>query len=467
MFLVDMLLARKFGKSRPSKLFRAILPSVLTSVIAFTFLVQVDPHNPWIIAGCLILIVLVAYFNFLYIAEKISKPLNRICYSIGEESNQVTLAARKVSQASKTMADGAASSASGIEETSASLEEITSMTAMNAENTQNGQKMMNESMAIVNAADKHLAQMAIAVAEIARSGEETRKIIKTIDEIAFQTNLLALNAAVEAARSGEAGAGFAVVAAEVRNLAMRAAEAAKNTSSLIEKIIVSVKSGYEITMTAQKVFEKNVGLTNQVSHVIDDIAQASKEQSEGIGQINTAVAEMDRVIQQNARHAEELAAASADTDDRAEKMRSYVQNMVKLLATGDKGSINDAKDMVKRAIRYLNNHGEAAALAEFSNPEGAFIDRDLYISAYSQEGYVIAHGWNIKFDFVGKNMIDLKDANGKLLVRSILDVARSKKKGWVTYAFLHPIANKVMEKTVYLERAGNIILATGAYKEID
>ncbi|HOW56417.1 MAG TPA: methyl-accepting chemotaxis protein [Smithellaceae bacterium] len=303
MFLVDMLLARKFGKSRPSKLFRAILPSVLTSVIAFTFLVQVDPHNPWIIAGCLILIVLVAYFNFLYIAEKISKPLNRICYSIGEESNQVTLAARKVSQASKTMADGAASSASGIEETSASLEEITSMTAMNAENTQNGQKMMNESMAIVNAADKHLAQMAIAVAEIARSGEETRKIIKTIDEIAFQTNLLALNAAVEAARSGEAGAGFAVVAAEVRNLAMRAAEAAKNTSSLIEKIIVSVKSGYEITMTAQKVFEKNVGLTNQVSHVIDDIAQASKEQSEGIGQINTAVAEMDRVIQQNTRHA--------------------------------------------------------------------------------------------------------------------------------------------------------------------
>jgi len=466
MFLVDMLLARKFGKSRPSKLFRAILPSVLVSVIAFTFLVQYDPYNPWIIAVCLIFIVAATYFNFLYIAEKISKPLNCICYSIGEESNQVTLAARKVSQASKTMADGAASSASGIEETSASLEEITSMTAMNSENTQNGQKMMSESVAIVDAVNKHLAQMAGAVTEISHAGDATKKIIKTIDEIAFQTNLLALNAAVEAARSGEAGAGFAVVAAEGRNLAMRAAEAAKNTSLLIEKIIVSVKSGYDITMTAQKVFEKNVSIANKVSHVIDDIAQASREQTEGISQVNTAVAEIDRVIQQNARHAEDLAAAAVDTDARAEKMRSYVQSMVNLLATGDKGSINEAKDMVKKAIRYLNTHGEAKALAEFSNPEGEFIDRDLYISAYSPEGYVIAHGWNIKFDFVGKNMIDLKDAHGKFLVRAIMDVARNQKKGWVTYAFLHPIANKVMEKTVYLEQAGNVIIATGAYKEI-
>jgi methyl-accepting chemotaxis protein len=167
--------------------------------------------------------------------------------------------------------------------------------------------------------------------EISSASQETSKIVKTIDEIAFQTNLLALNAAVEAARAGEAGAGFAVVASEVRNLAMRAAEAAKNTSGLLDGIVKKVKDGSDLTSKTNEAFNRVAESTAKVADLMGEISAASDEQALGIEQLNKAVSEMDKVIQQNAAGAEESASASGELSGQAATMKSIVTELVALV----------------------------------------------------------------------------------------------------------------------------------------
>jgi methyl-accepting chemotaxis protein len=232
----------------------------------------------------------------------------------------VSTGSAQVFSSARQLAEGAGSQASSLEETSSSLEELSAMTKQNADNATQARAMMHEASQIVKKVNRHMDDMAKAIAEITKSSEETGKIIKMIDEIAFQTNLLALNAAVEAARAGEAGAGFVVVADEVRNLAMRSAEAAKNTSELIENTMKAVKNGNELTGYTQEVFKDNIASSMKIGHLVDETATASQEQAHGIAQINRAIAEMDKVVQQTAHSAESSAAA-------AESMNSEVSTI--------------------------------------------------------------------------------------------------------------------------------------------
>jgi methyl-accepting chemotaxis protein len=220
------------------------------------------------------------------------------------------------------------------------------MTKQNADNANQAKAMMAETKKIVEKVDSHMSKMAAAIAEITKTSEETGKIIKTIDEIAFQTNLLALNAAVEAARAGEAGAGFAVVADEVRNLAMRAAEAARNTNGLIENTIKAVKQGNELTSATREAFRENVIVAGKVGQLIDEIAAASQDQAQGISQINKAVSEMDKVTQETAAGAEESASASEELTAQAEQMKGYVSNLVAVI--GGKASIDTKSPLLLR-----------------------------------------------------------------------------------------------------------------------
>jgi methyl-accepting chemotaxis protein len=202
-------------------------------------------------------------------------------------------------------------------------------------------------------------EMANAIGEITKSSEETGKIIKTIDEIAFQTNLLALNAAVEAARAGEAGAGFAVVADEVRNLAMRAAEAAKNTSDLIENTIKAVKDGNELTTATQEAFQENVEIAAKVGALVEEIAAASTEQAQGIDQVNKAVAEMDKIVQQNAANAEESASASEEMSAQSEHMKGFVENLIALVGgikVAEKTTEQVKVEKGRHVANFRNNH---------------------------------------------------------------------------------------------------------------
>jgi methyl-accepting chemotaxis protein len=261
------------------------------------------------------------------ITRSVTKPINRVVSGLCDGAAQIAAASSQVSTASQSLAEGTSKQAASLEETSSSMEELSSMTKQNADNAKMARDMMAEAKKIVDTVTVHMDNMEAAMEVVMKASEETGKIIKTIDEIAFQTNLLALNAAVEAARAGEAGAGFAVVADEVRNLAMRAAEAAKNTSSLIENTIKNVKTGHDATKITQDTFKENVAISGKIAGLIEEIAAASGEQAQGIGQINKAVAEMDKVTQATAANAEESASASEEMNAQALQLRDFVADL--------------------------------------------------------------------------------------------------------------------------------------------
>ena len=266
--------------------------------------------------------------------HRIGRRLAAFAAHMQGASDEVASAAGEVSAASQSLAEGASQQAASIEETSASLEEMASMTKQNADHANQADALMKDANTTIAKANTTMDRMTESMTAISQTGEETQKIVKTIDEIAFQTNLLALNAAVEAARAGEAGAGFAVVADEVRNLAMRAAEAAQNTSSLIEESVRQIKEGAELVDVTNKAFDEVAVQADEVTHLIGEIAGASTEQAQGIDQVNTAVSEMDRVVQQNAATAEESASASAEMNAQAEQVKTTVNELVTYIEGG-------------------------------------------------------------------------------------------------------------------------------------
>ncbi len=235
---------------------------------------------------------------------ELSSAINEMRQKFGEVVGQSVAMSQALSEA-------ASEQAASIEETSSSLEQMSSMTKQNAENAHQANTLITGNNQLMDKTSISMTELTQSMKDIAASSEQTQKIIKTIDEIAFQTNLLALNAAVEAARAGEAGAGFAVVADEVRNLAMRAAEAARNTSALIEDIVKKIQGGVGVvTLTNQNFGEATIN-SGKVRDLIAEMAAASREQAQGLEQVNQAVAEMNKVTQQNAAGAEELASIMA------------------------------------------------------------------------------------------------------------------------------------------------------------
>jgi methyl-accepting chemotaxis protein len=294
----------------------------------------------------IILLIVMAVFSLvagILFTSRLIKPINRIVAGLSEGAHQVASASSQVSESSQHLAEGASQQAASLEETSSSLEEMSAMTKQNADNANQAKAMMNEAKIVVDKANTQMVRLTEAIGQITRSSEETGKIIKTIDEIAFQTNLLALNAAVEAARAGEAGAGFAVVADEVRNLALRAAEAARNTSELIEKTIKAVKTGNEVTVSTKEAFQANVELSGKISQLVDEIASASDEQSHGISQVNTAVTEMDKVTQETAAIAEESASAAEEMNAQAQQMRGFVEELAEVVGV----EVRDSRSVEK------------------------------------------------------------------------------------------------------------------------
>ncbi len=287
-------------------------------------------------AATVVLVGLAAAFVFSLLVgwllvRNITRPINQAVASLNQGSAEVAAASSQVSASSQALAEGASQQAAALEETSASLEELSSMTKLNADNAEQANTMMQEAGQTVDEANASMERLRRSMEKINAASDETAKIIKTIDEIAFQTNLLALNAAVEAARAGEAGAGFAVVADEVRNLAMRAAEAAKNTQDIIEQNILHIKEGHQLVLATDQAFNQVRESARKAADLVTEISAASREQALGIEQINTAMNEMDRVTQQVAASAEQSAAASEELSAQTETMRELGRHLAILV----------------------------------------------------------------------------------------------------------------------------------------
>jgi methyl-accepting chemotaxis protein len=265
------------------------------------------------------------------VVRSLTRVLRQTVSELSEGAGQVSSASAQVASSSQALAQGSSEQAASLEETSASSEEITAMTRKNAENSAVAATLMTDVDHRVTEGNQTLQEMMQSMREITGSSDKISKIIKVIDEIAFQTNILALNAAVEAARAGEAGMGFAVVADEVRSLAQRSAQAAKDTSALIEESIARSNEGSTRLQRVADVIHAITDSTVKVKTLVDEVNLGSQEQARGIAQISKAISQMDQVTQSTAASAEEGASASEELSAQAEAMDHAVRKLSRLV----------------------------------------------------------------------------------------------------------------------------------------
>jgi methyl-accepting chemotaxis protein len=267
-----------------------------------------------------------------YMSQKLNGILTARIGDLREGAEQVVSASSQVSTSAQSLSQGSTELAASLEETSASMEEMASMTRQNAENARRGAALVEQSALEFTKCDAALKDMVQSTDRILDSSNRVAKILKTIDEIAFQTNILALNAAVEAARAGEAGMGFAVVAAEVRNLAQRAAQAAKDTAVLIDEATMNATQGTaKVKILGESI--KSIGTqTTEIKSIVSEVSTASHQQSQGIDQVTQAIAQMEKVTQTTAATAEESAAASEELNAQAELSMSVVEQLQVLVS---------------------------------------------------------------------------------------------------------------------------------------
>lgn len=287
---------------------------------------------------------IVGLFSFLS-RRMLIRPLSQSIREIFEASENTASAASQISAASQALAEGAGNQAAALEQTSASLEEMSSMTKRNEAHARDAKEIAAKTRIAADAGLAEMKEMSEAVSAIRASGDNISEILKTIDEIAFQTNILALNAAVEAARAGEAGLGFAVVADEVRNLAQRSALAARETGDRIAESLEKSVRGVQVCGKVSERLSEIAQHARRADEIVAEIATASSEQSSGIVQINTAVSQMDRITQSNAAGAEEEASAAASLKHEALSLKRSVEDLVSRI-----GGENSRIEMIKRNL---------------------------------------------------------------------------------------------------------------------
>lgn len=267
---------------------------------------------------------------YFFIQFKVVVPVKKIVSTLAHSSAQILSGTHQVAESSQSLARETTEQAAAMQDTSRELGGMSSSMKDNAGGARKVDTLMSDTRKVVSEANSCMQSLTSSIEDIRRSSEETQKIVKTIDEIAFQTNILALNAAVEAARAGEAGAGFAVVADEVRNLAMRAAQAARNTAGLIEGNHQKIQQGSQLVTRTSDSFSMVDSRAKEVSQLVSGMASASGEQSNGLDSILGRFGEMDHIIQQIASHSEESAAAAQEMSAQGREMSSMTARLAQL-----------------------------------------------------------------------------------------------------------------------------------------
>ncbi|MDR3347236.1 MAG: methyl-accepting chemotaxis protein [Helicobacteraceae bacterium] len=293
--------------------------------------VSTSSFQKTLIFATLLVVIVMSILLAILTIRSITRSIVSGVETISEANAQVLSASNQISASAISLAEGASTQASSVEQVSATIEQSTAVNTQNSENAHEASVLAQGANSAASKGDGKIKQLMVSMTEITDASEQIAKIIKAIDEIAFQTNLLALNAAVEAARAGEHGLGFAVVADEVKNLAGRSANAAKETSGIIEKAIGKIKEGNQIAKETNEAFAEILDKAKKTSDLIGEIAASVKEQSEGMNQISTAMGQIDSITQQNAATSEEAAAASEQMSAQANAMMESVAELGKIV----------------------------------------------------------------------------------------------------------------------------------------
>jgi len=329
-----------------------------------------------------------------FITKGVTSLMKRMVHNLNAGAEEVSAAASQISSSSQSLADGASQQAASVEETSASIEEMASMTAKNADNAEEANQLTVKAKASAEEGNETMKSLQAIMQELHGGNNQILAIIKSIDEIAFQTNLLALNAAVEAARAGEHGKGFAVVADEVRNLAQRCATASKETADLINARVKSNDNALKITETFALKLKDIATDTKKVADLMGEISAASREQSEGVSQIGTAITSIDNVTQQNAANAEQMASASEELSAQSENLRDIVQELADQIGGAKANTEIEAKKKIpaKKELAYHRRPALAARKTKENKDNKQFSKKNGESSGKTPEDIIPMEG---------------------------------------------------------------------------
>jgi methyl-accepting chemotaxis protein len=309
----------------------------------------INIHSKLVVAGCLSTILLSQFIAWL-VTKNIESSVKSVIIELADTSSNLTSLSGELTSTSHRLSEGSTQQAASIQETSSTLEESSSMVHQTTQNTKEAEILARKTKEFANKGNDEMQVMLGSMEELKRSSAEISKIIKVIDEIAFQTNILSLNAAVEAARAGEAGKGFAVVAEEVRNLAQRSAQAAKDTAKIIESNIDLSEKCLNITVQVSGSLVEINNESGKVSELLGEISTASQEQEIGIGQINKAISQMEHVLQANASTAQESAKS-------AEQLTIYEETLKGIMS-----ELNFLIDGTTQVMMSLKSISKASAV---------------------------------------------------------------------------------------------------------
>jgi methyl-accepting chemotaxis protein len=394
-------------------------------------------------------------------AAQMSQNLVAIVNQVRTSSNTIAQGAREMADGNTNLSQRTEEQASMLEETASGMEQLAATVAQNAESCKRASVLAGGTSEVASKAADETRAVAQTMAAIERSSKHVADIIGVIEGIAFQTNILALNAAVEAARAGEQGRGFAVVAAEVRSLAQRSAEAAKEIKTSIAESAGAVAQGSRLAGAAGKTMDEVVSGISQVTELIREIAAASAEQSRGVDDTNQAIVQMDHVTQQNAALVEQATAAAHAFEDEAARLVEVV-GAFKIDRMADR---DRAVALVKKAVAHLRRVGVDRASGDFQNPNGGFVSGELFILAFSANGRGLAHPF--RAGFRGTDAYQDQDADGRFMSREMYEAVHRRGAGWTDYRIVNPASGRIAAKSAYAELSGDVVLACGIYKEPD